>query len=158
MKAAALFLFSLITMTSFAQDDLYYSPPKEPSAIPKKANCIIITDTISQLNYYNKITDILFESGYGILNSDKASGTITTTEKAFKNGTVKLAILIKDNRVVLRGDWKDNISLDLGGVSAEPSWAIISFQGMKNSPYLNAWNEMNKVALAIGTKIEYLIK
>jgi hypothetical protein len=158
MKAAVLFLFSLITIGSHAQDDLYYQAPKEPAAISNKANCIIITDSLTQQDYFKKITELLFESGYGVLNSDKEIGTITTGEKAFKNGTVKLNILIKDYRVVLRGDWKDNISIELYGVTAEQSWAVITHKGMKNSPYLNAWNEMNKIAVQIGSKREYLVK
>ncbi|NLJ42509.1 MAG: hypothetical protein GX431_02550 [Bacteroidales bacterium] len=72
--------------------------------IPPKANTIIITDSLTMNQYYLKVTDILFESGYGKLSTDIENGTITTTEKAFKNGVVKLVILVKDNKVLLRGN------------------------------------------------------
>jgi hypothetical protein len=126
--------------------------------IPKKANTISINDTISALNYFGKITETLLENGYGILNSDQKNGIITTTEKPFKNGSVKLNFLIRENKVMLRGDYKDNLSIDLGGVTSGPSWSEIRFIGQRNSIALNAWEELHKIALQIpGTK-QYLIK
>lgn len=122
--------------------------------IPRKTNSIVITDTLSQGQFYSKITDILFESGYGVLNTDKGLGTITTTEKPFRNGGIKLMLLIKDKRVVLRGDFKT----DMGLTVSEFSWLGIENKGAKNSVYQNAWSEMKKLADQIpGTK-EYVIK
>lgn len=126
--------------------------------IPQKANSIIITDTLTQSQYYDVITGILFEYGYGILNTDKDLGTITTTEKPFKNGGVKLIIMAKDNRVLLRGDFKVGMSLSMNGVTSEPSWSTIENRGVKNSAYQNAWAEMQKVADLIPGNKEYQIK
>jgi hypothetical protein len=120
--------------------------------IPKKANTIIITDTLSQEHLYNKITDLLFENGYGILNTDKAQGTITTTQRAMRTGTVALVFLIKDKRVILRGNAKG-----LEEISGDDLFAI-EYRGMKGSIYRDAWDEMQKVSDNIpGTK-EYLVK
>jgi hypothetical protein len=126
--------------------------------IPQKTNTILITDTLSQAQFYSKIIDILFESGYGILTTDKELGTITTTEKPFKNGGIKLILLAKDKRVILRGDFKTSIGISMNGVTSEPSWNVIEYKGAKNSAYLNAWSEMQKISDQIpGTK-EYQIK
>jgi hypothetical protein len=126
--------------------------------IPHKANTIIITDTLSQSQFYSKITYILFESGYGILNTDKELGTITTTEKPYKNGGVKLILLIKDKRIVLRGDYTTGIGLSMSGVTSAPGWYMIEFNGAKNSPTQNAWLEMQKIADQIPGAKEYQLK
>lgn len=133
---------------------LYQSIPAQQ--IPKNANTIIITDTLSQEQFYNKITNILFESGYGILSSDIASGTITTTPKPIKSGTVKLNILIKDKKVSIRGEFRGP-PIDFGGVIADAP-SIIEYYGMKRSPAMQAWNEMNSIVTQIPGKKEYLVK
>ena len=148
MKAASLLLIYLsINYAITAQEE-----------IPKKANAISINDTISASGYFSKITEILLENGYGILNSDQKNGIITTTEKPFKNGSVKLNFLIRENKIMLRGDYKDNLSIDLGGITAGPSWNEIRFIGQKNSITLNAWGELNKIAQQIPGEKQYLIK
>jgi hypothetical protein len=127
--------------------------------IPKKANTIIVTNTLTKEQLYNSISNALFEVGYGILNGDKELGQITTTEKSFKTGVVKLNILIKDQKVLIRGDFKMSISINYGsGVTSNPSWSMIENKGMKGSAYQDSWNEMIKITDQIpGTK-EYLIK
>jgi hypothetical protein len=144
MKSTFFALFLLLSIVCEAQ-------------IPKKANTIIIVDSLSQEQFYNKINDLLFESGYGILNTDKSQGTITTTEKSYKNGSIKLNILIKDSKVLLRGDFKTDLSIEIYGVTSNPSWSAIENTGGKNSAYRNAWNEMNKVAESIPGNKTYLI-
>ena len=143
----AIALFLCLASPLFAQYEL-----------PKRANTIIITDTLSQERLYNKITDLLFESGYGILNTNKEQGTITTTEKSYQNGGIKLVFLIKDKKILLRGDFKSDISIDFGGVTSQPSWETIDFRGMKGSAYMNAWLEMKKISDAIPFTKDYLIK
>lgn len=144
MKKLFFVLFFIIPMLTEAQ-------------IPKKANTIIIVDSLSQEQFYNKINDLLFESGYGILNTDKSQGTITTTEKSYKNGSIKLNILIKDSKVLLRGDFKTDLSIEIYGVTSNPSWSAIENTGGKNSAYRNAWDEMSKIADSIPGAKRYLI-
>jgi hypothetical protein len=158
MKKVFLTLFSFISFICYAQDDLNYTPEKKVGDIPKKANTIIIADSLPKMELYAKISDLLFENGYGILSSDKELGNITTTEKSFKNGVVKLTFLIKDNRILMRGHYRDDFTLDLGGVSSGPEWAEIKYYGMKKSITMNAWDEMSKFANAIPGKKEYLMK
>lgn len=146
MKTLLFILIVCFSVTSTAQD------------IIKKANTVIITDSLSRDLNFKSISDLLYESGFGILRSDKETGTISTTEKEFKNGTIKLNILIKDFKITVRGDFKDNITLDLGGVSAGPSWSSIVNSGMKNSVVRNAWDEMIKFTSLIPGEKEYLIR
>jgi hypothetical protein len=124
--------------------------------ITKNANTIVITDTICQKNYYSQVNEILFTSGYGIHSADKNSGTITTTPKPIRSGTVKLNILVSDNKVLIRGEFK-SVTLNIGGV-IDDSPMIIENYGMKRSPLMMAWNEMNNIAIQIPGKKEYLIK
>jgi hypothetical protein len=124
----------------------------------KKANTIVISDSLSQQQYFSKISDILFESGYGILNSDKETGTITTTEKPIKNSHVRLTLLIKDQKVLLRGQININLSINIDGVTAKSSFQTIENAGSKKSPLMEAWNEMVKIASQIPGEKEYQIK
>jgi hypothetical protein len=139
-------IFILLSAMSFAQDIL------------KKANTVIITDTITQQMYYSKITTLLFENGYGILSTDKEQGTITTTERSFKDGSIKLNILIKDNRVIMRGDFKASLTVSVGGVSSTASWLPVMNYGAKKSAYQNAWNELLKISDQIPGVKEYQIR
>jgi hypothetical protein len=148
MKKAILLMTTLTIGSLLLAQDL----------IPKKSNAIIITDTLSLLTYYKDISNLLYENGYGILNENRELGIISTTEKSFKNGVLKLNFLIKDNKIILRGDFKIDISLSLGSVSSVPTWSTIQYIGMKNSPSKNAWNEMIKISEAIPGEKEYLIK
>jgi hypothetical protein len=126
--------------------------------IPKNANTIIITDTVSKDQLYNKVTEILFEAGYGILNSNKESGIITTTEKPFKKGIIRLNLMVRNNKIIIRGDFDMGITLDYGGVLTALNWSPIEYYGMKKSPNIIAWNEMQKISDAFPGQKEYLIK
>ncbi len=132
--------------------------PIQAQEVPKKANTVIITDTLSQQILFSKVSDLLFEYGYGIHNSDKQSGTITTTEKPYKNGVIKLNFLIKDNRMILRGDFRSDISLELYGVTSEPTWMSIENRGQKNSAGRNAWDEMIRFVSALPGSKEFVLR
>lgn len=147
MKLVTATMLFFMGFSLFAQND-----------IQKKANTIIVTDTINRDEFYNKITIILFENGYGIFNTSKEQGIISTSEKSYKNGVIKLNILIRDKQVLIRGDFKSSISINFGGVTSEASWEVIENKGQKNSPYKNAWEEMKKLTDAISGSKEYLIK
>jgi hypothetical protein len=124
--------------------------------IPKKANTIIITINGTSEEYFNKISSILLENGYGIQSSDKTIASITTSEKPFKNGAIKLVLLLKDQKVLLRGQFSVDLSLGAGNSSAD--WMEIQYLGMNNSPFKNAWNEMNVISQAIPGEKQYLVK
>jgi hypothetical protein len=146
MKKMLFSMFLLVAITCNAQ-------------IPKKANTITIAGNSSQADNFKQVNTTLFENGYGILNSDKELGLITTTEKSFIDGAIKLNILVKDNKVLIRGDYKMSVSINIGaGATIDPTWSTILFTGMKGSPAKDAWIEMSKLADAIPGDKEYLIK
>lgn len=126
--------------------------------IPKKANLIVVNDSLTKQQYFDKCLGVLFENGYGIVSSDKDTGNITTTEKESKYGTLKLMILIKDYQVLLRGSFNNNVSISMYGVTSESSFIDISNYGTKNSPLKRAFEDMDNIAKQIGTNIEYRIK
>jgi hypothetical protein len=138
MKTAFFASLILITMLCGAQ-------------IPKKANMIIIAGKNSQQEYLKQINTVLIENGYGILNSDTDMGTLTTTEKSYKRGSVRFIFLVKDNKLTLRGQLST-------AIDSFSQWSDIQYYGMKGSPTLEAWNEMAKIADAIPGEKEYLIK
>lgn len=121
------------------------------SDIPKKANTISISGQLSQVDYFKTITDLLFVNGYGILNSDKETGIITTTEKSIKQGSIRLTLLVKDNKVIIRGQFS------VPGITEDSQWESIQYQGQAKSAYMNAWNEMARIAEAIPGSKSYII-
>lgn len=124
----------------------------------KKANTIIISNDFSLQENIKHVTEMLFEAGYGIHNSDANAGAITTTEKSFKNGTIKLNILIKEKKITIRGNFKTDISVSIGAVTAEAGQRMVENIGGKNSPYRNAWDDMNKLALLLPGEKSYEIR
>ena len=158
MKYPFLALLLLISMMSSAQDSFNHSTEDKPENIIKKANTIIINNELAQAELFGKISDQLFENGYGILNADVENGNITTSEKAFKNGSIKLSLLIKDKRVLIRGNFKSDMTFAMYGVTAGNEWIEICYRGQKKSPAMLAWDEMAKIADAIPGNKEYLIK
>ena len=85
-------------------------------------------------------------------------GTISTTEKSFKNGEIKLNILMKDGKVIIRGNFKSNINISMYGVSTAETWYTIEYTGAKGSAYRNAWNEMQKISDQIPGLKTYAVK
>ncbi|HNY52956.1 MAG TPA: hypothetical protein PK727_04560 [Bacteroidales bacterium] len=124
----------------------------------KRANIIIVSNDFEIMENARQLTEKLFELGYGVQNTDLSTGIISTTAKPFKNGEIKLNILVRDNKILIRGDFTTNISVHIGSVTSEQSWAVIENRGQKNSPYYNAWNEMNKLALLLPGEKSYEIK
>jgi hypothetical protein len=138
MKTAFLTSLILISMLAGAQ-------------IPKKANTILIAGSATQTEYLKQINTLLFENGYGILSSDPGMGTITTTGKSYKRGTVKFTFLIADRKITMRGQYST-------AINSPSEWYDIQYSGMKGSPILEAWNEMSKIADSIFGNKEYLMK
>lgn len=151
-------IFALIitVITPFfchAQDDLYYI---EEDIIPKKSNTIMIDNDLVKTQNLTALDEILFNNGFGIHNKNNDSGSITTTEKPFKHGVIKLMILVKDNKVLIKGQYNINISYTVYGVTSETDWQPVQYLGTKKSPSMKAWDEIAKVAEAIPGSKKYL--
>lgn len=113
---------------------VYSQQAREPFT---KANAIIIPIEESQEQAYKKIAQILSENGFGIASSDALLGIITTTEKDYKNGTLKLNAFVTQNKIRLSG----NFTIDALNMTSR-----IDYKGMKNSAGRNAWDIMQQIA------------
>jgi hypothetical protein len=129
------------------------------AVIPKDANTVVITDTISAPAKFNQTTTILYENGIGILQSDRETGTILTTPVAFKNGTITLTLLVADNKVTARGQWTWNMTVTLNGVTHNPDpMGDIQYGGQRNSAKRNSWDAFYKIVSQIPGNREYFIR
>jgi hypothetical protein len=115
----------------------------------EKNNTIIVSNDLELQENIKQVTEMLFELGYGIHSSDVKTGIITTTEKPYKNGSVKLNILVRAGKISIRGYFSMNVSINIGSVTSDLGWTMIENRGQKNSPIFNAWSEMNKLALLL---------
>lgn len=127
--------------------------------IPKDANTVVITDTLSAPAKFNQVTTILFENGVGILQSDRETGTILTAPVAFKNGTITLTFLMADNKVTVRGQWTWNMTVTLNGVSQTPDpMGDINYGGQRGSAKRNSWEAFYKIVSLIPGSREYFVR
>jgi hypothetical protein len=128
-------------------------------SIPRDANTILISNARTRDDLYREVSSMLFQNGIGITYSDRDLGQITAGPGSFKNGNFILTIMLSDGSVLIRGKWSWNLTVTMSGVSTSPSdYDDIEYGGMSDSPKLNAWNAMQKIALQIPGKVEYLIK
>ena len=130
-----LFILTLVYATGYTQD------------IPAKANTITIT--LPDSNTVNeKLSKILTSKDYQV-KTDKASSEISTAPKTLKNNTrVTLNAKIKGPEVVLTGRIV---------IAAQGSMPI-EYKGNKGTPIMIAWEEMDKIAKALGGKVKYEVK
>jgi hypothetical protein len=111
--------------------------------IPERANLIKVIGTKADL--FNFVAQTLSLEGYPIIQAEEAAGIISTGEKSFIPGDIKLSVTVMDSTVYVRG------SARLGSGSSSE----ISNQGMKGSPARKWWDEMNRVALLLGSDPSY---
>ena len=116
--------------------------------IPEKANTIVVTFADSS-NLQEKISKVFTEKDYKVKTTSKTAKKIVTGPKTLKGDTrVALAADIKGAEVFLTGSI----------VVAAQSGMKVEYKGKKGTPIMNAWEEMDKVAKALGGKITYEVK
>jgi hypothetical protein len=114
--------------------------------IPAKANTITITLPDSN-NVSDKLVDVLTKKDFIIKSADKSG--VSTTAKTLKNSSrISLDAKIKGTDIVLKG------MILIASQSSMP----IEYKGAKGTPIMNAWEEMDKVAKALGGKVKYEVK
>ena len=115
--------------------------------VPEKSNAIVLTQADS-VGLREKVLKVLSDKDY-VVNSGKTAPIITTTAKTLKNGArVHFSVQIKGKEIILTG------KLPVAGQST----MTIAYQGKKGTPIMNGWEEMEKIAKALGGKITYTIK
>jgi hypothetical protein len=116
------------------------------SQIPEKANTITITLPDSA-TANEKVLKVLASKDYTIKDANKT--VINTAAKTLKSNTrLSLTAKIKGAEVALTGFIL---------IATEGSKRI-EYKGVKGTPFMNAWEEMDKVAKALGGKVSYEIK
>lgn len=129
------------TLAAFA-----YAPGSRPE---KRNNTIVLATSDDPATAMRKLVAILSDQGYGVQTVDKDLGILTTTSKGFVHGTLALNINVRSDSttfIVLRGTVDSPEISFVGGLTGTAF--NIEYRGMKGSPLMNAWGEMNKVALA----------
>lgn len=134
-----------------------YAPGSRPE---KRNNTIIIETTDDPQAAMRKIVSILSDQGYGIQTVDKDLGILTTTNKGFVHGTMTLNLSIRPDsvtRIVIRGTVDSPEFSVIGGLTGTAF--NLEYRGMKGSPMMNAWEDMEKVAKAYPeAKVTYATK
>ncbi len=114
--------------------------------IPAKANTIVIAMPDSN-NLNKKIMDVLAHNGYTIKSTSKVSSVTSTEPKTLKNTRLTLNATTKGREVFLKGQ------IFIAGQES----LNLEYKGNKGTPIMNAWEEMEKVAKAMGGKLRYEI-
>ncbi len=126
------FLLAFTTVTVYAQ-------------VPEKAKTIIITLPDSN-TVADKVTKVLTSRDYTVQAAGKTPSVITTAAKTLKtNARVIYTAQIKGADVLLTGRM----------VVAGQSSMIIEYKGAKGTPIMTGWEEMEKIAKALGGKVKY---
>lgn len=124
---------------------------------PKKASKIIVLANDSSNILLKKITLALFDRGYTIDTKDDNLKYVTTKERASKkyNTLFKIRVGINDTAIIFTGTMALAFETQFLGVKQPPTFQPIVYQGMKKSPVMDAWNELDAIARMFGDKITY---
>ncbi|MBO9701741.1 MAG: hypothetical protein J7604_16160 [Sporocytophaga sp.] len=135
-KIILLMFFGLIGTLGFSQ------------SIPEKANTIIISLPDSN-GVSDKVKEVFSEKDY-TLRGGKNTSKVATNPKTLKGSKTRVSLVaeIKGAEVWLTG----SIS-----VAAQDGMRI-EYKGNKGTAIMDSWEEMEKVAKAIGKKLKYEVK
>lgn len=120
----------------------------------KGSNVIIIK--MDTTGAFKRLTNLLYDKGYGVEQSDPANGAIFSSEKAVGITNVKIRMRLKDSAVYITGTVALASDIHFGSVTLPKTYDPIYCAGSKGSPLRKAWNELNSFALAVGDRIEYV--
>lgn len=127
--------------------------------IPKNTNAITITGDFTRSEKIDQIADTFLDSGVIIASIDRELGSITTSPKSFKNGTVTLHVVVRDGKVTIRGNWQSDVVVSLYGVTSNPNdIQPVSYGGMQGSPKRNAWDAFHSIVEKIPGDKEYVVE
>lgn len=132
-KLLFLLLMTFFTTIGYAQE------------VPDKANTIIITLTDS-VTAADKVKKAFTSRDYAIAAAGKDATIINTVAKTLKGGArVGYTAQLKGKDVILTG------RILVAGQSS----MLILYGGKKGTPFMDGWEEMDKIAKSIGGKIKY---
>ncbi len=100
------------------------------------------------------IKSILFQNGYSTEGTDNFLST--SSKQPNKTAvSVKFMFMKTDTAIIMKGLFKSVVSLSFGGAKIDEDYETIQFKGSKGSLYMEAWNEMNRLARLISQNIKY---
>jgi hypothetical protein len=135
-KLLLVFLLGLLSASIFGQ------------AAPENSNTIILSASDS-VQAKTTILKVLESRGYKIKVNPKTPNTITTVPKTLKENTrLSVTATIEGPEVILSG----NLSI------AGQSGMRVENKGKKGTPILTAWDEMEKIAKAMGGPAKFEIR
>lgn len=132
----SLFFLTFLASLTYAQE------------IPAKANTIVIRLSDSS-NVQEKVITTLSSRDFEVKNPGKNPSLVTTDPKTLKNkARISLSAQIDGAEIVLKG------TILIAGQGNLP----IEYKGNKGTPSMVSWEEMDKVAKALGGQIRYEVK
>ncbi len=103
-----------------------------------------------------ELKQVLFTKGYSINNIDTMF--ISTAEKTVEKSVMIIKLLIAriNGNTYLKAQGKTSSTITLFGATVQDDFSPVEFRGMKGSPLMQAWNEMNKIAKELSDNVTYL--
>ncbi|MHC1705761.1 MAG: hypothetical protein AB9846_17805 [Tenuifilaceae bacterium] len=155
MKKIAVVTLLVLNFSGFCQEVKH-----EMNVVPKKANKILIDNSMTFEENYFHVGKILVQNGYGLKTSNKDFGLFETSPKQMKRRqgwTGIFNIVVADSLITVTGQFTAGVSIELGsGVRSEASYYEIKYMG-KGLYDNTAFYEMMDLAKKFGPKIKYVI-
>jgi hypothetical protein len=104
--------------------------------VPKKVTKIILTTDQNQESNFDYMMNTLLDNGYTIEKRDSEYGTIKTDPQPLSgqnNCNYFFNIRVKDNQIIISGQYIFNAAISYGVVTSTPSWDNIINIGMNGS-------------------------
>ena len=115
------------------------------------SNTIVVQLPDSGLVAWKAVSRALLSRGYAIKSSDKDLLTLTSDIKPVKRaGDVVISANVEGRKVFLYGTFNTHV------IDETPTRIV--FRGMKGSPFMLAWDELQGVAAALGGTATYLTR
>ena len=128
--------------------------------VPKKANKIIIVNSMTLEENYIYVGKILVQNGYGLKTSNKDFGLFETAPKMLnrrQGWTGIFNVVVADSLITLTGQFTAGQSMNYGsGVRSEASYYEIKYMG-KGLYDNSAFFEMMDLAMKLGNKIKCIV-
>lgn len=113
----------------------------------KKLDNTIVVDTIRNIQ---EIKRVLFDNGFTIDGSD-TTFFVTTAKQMKTASVVRLMIARTDTSIIIKGQYKFQVKF----MGIEEEFTPVEFRPSKQNLNHDWFEEMNKVAKLLGSKIRY---
>jgi len=161
MKSILTFVLILVSVSLFAQDDVYGPAEKKSDGpqVPKKTWKILIKTSLSADENFTLVGRTLADNDLQIETKDKEFYTIKTApqEVGKAMGRYFLNFSIRDKVIAVTGQANADISITVYGVKQETQFEKIINKGSRSSCMSLAFIKMNDFAQKLGNDVEYIV-